>query len=69
MDTKRNEGGAPAAHGDDEINTTPILTPRLTEEEARVIAEYCRRYRASKGPAILVKAVEAMRADLARVAA
>ena len=65
MDTTHDKGGEATT---DELNRTPILTPKLNDEEAAIVAEYCRRFRASKGPAVLVLAVQAMRAAIAQQA-
>lgn len=63
MDSKR-DNNAPVA--DDQPNTTPILTPRLTNEEADIVATYCGMFGAMKGRSILTLGVAAMQEAIQR---
>lgn len=63
MTTKR-KAPVEVARGDDEPSTTRVLTPELTWDQAVVLHAYCRKYGASRGPAILARAIESMRADI-----
>lgn len=53
-----------ALEADGVASTSRVLTPVLTPEQAEVLTAYCKKYGAARGPAVLVRAIDAMRADL-----